>query len=250
MGRGEVSMKWPEEIKYYYSKKGYPDNCVEASNKMLEACKKAFGEQPEPGETPNDIAFQQGYAAGVKAQNKIQHRKLYEMVNGKVTGTWVATPNKQLVVQDASIYGQHIEKDGKRVDPKDFYKEQPAGLVPQELKEKMWKANYKAVWDALDQIWEAVNDITPLPSQEHIQYPAEPSSYAREIIIALSKFGTRPMSTVELDEKLEDSLCKLIEDTEKEYDRQCREGWPKGMIKKSRAVVRAVHSKLTGEEKC
>ncbi len=38
------SVKWPEPLKYFYSKKGYPDNCVEAANRMLEACKKAYEE--------------------------------------------------------------------------------------------------------------------------------------------------------------------------------------------------------------
>lgn len=239
-------MKWPEK-KFHIAKLNGAHYCEEFDggwNACLEACKKAFEEQPEPEETPNDIAFQQGYAAGVKAQNKIQHRKLYEMVNGKVTGTWVYTPNKQLVVQDASICGQHIEKDGKRVDPKDFYKEQPAGLVPQELKEKMWKANYKAVWDALDQIWEAVNDITPLPSQEHIQYPAEPSSYAREIIIALSKFGTRPLPTVD---EIEKAFCgELMDDNElKSYEFGSFISYNRPTYRKG---FKAIHSKLTGEK--
>ena len=34
--------KWPEELKYYYSKLAYPENCVEAGNKIRTACITAF----------------------------------------------------------------------------------------------------------------------------------------------------------------------------------------------------------------
>lgn len=37
-------MKWPEPLTYYYSTRGYPENCVGAANKMLASCKKAFEE--------------------------------------------------------------------------------------------------------------------------------------------------------------------------------------------------------------
>lgn len=37
-----TELKWPEKIKYFYSKKQYPDNCVEAANKMHDAFMKVI----------------------------------------------------------------------------------------------------------------------------------------------------------------------------------------------------------------
>ena len=36
------SVDWPKELTYAYSKKAYPDNCVEVANKMRLACISAY----------------------------------------------------------------------------------------------------------------------------------------------------------------------------------------------------------------
>lgn len=41
-----VGVNWPSKITYYYSKKGYPDNCVEAANKMREAFMSEIAKLP------------------------------------------------------------------------------------------------------------------------------------------------------------------------------------------------------------
>lgn len=49
-----MNIKWPEPLTYYYSTRGYPENCVGAANKMLAACKKAVEEAQGHGLVPLD----------------------------------------------------------------------------------------------------------------------------------------------------------------------------------------------------
>lgn len=53
-------MLWPEPLKYFYSKKGYPDNCVEAANKMLADCKAAYAKE-NANDRDNKLAIANAY---------------------------------------------------------------------------------------------------------------------------------------------------------------------------------------------
>lgn len=61
-------IKWPEKKNKLRSDEQWDDEYARAWNAAIDACQKAY--EKTQGETDNDLAFQKGYAAGVKAHGK------------------------------------------------------------------------------------------------------------------------------------------------------------------------------------
>lgn len=59
---------------------------------------------------------------------------------------------------------------------------------------------------------------------------------------ALTQQGEKSIGLKYLNDKQEDALCRILEKSIMEYDKQCTEGWPTPLIKKSRWIVRALYN--------